>query len=348
MWGIYASSENEKQKILDKEKVVNAQQRLAAIPSGSLSICSDNWASPSTGAGTCSWHGGKDYSYESNIQMLRTIANKDPEKRFLKREGLITNLMLFWGVLAFLFSRLIDSFFAKSITNSVKKPEPSKNGDEKTIFENNFSRMEKDAVKVMIRSEIESQQKELLEKLLVLSKAEDRRVQNQEIRGVLFGTFLILAVILGFYVGWSLTYIVIFAVMFIGGCLLTGGWLNDIKVFKCKKQLKKIKNEIWSKYDFFSIREEKIFHEYFAIKLKEGRAGGVHFRIFVNTFQQLYSKAPFPIPNGLSLGDEFEKIKDSEPVLVKESLKAYKDAGLTEHAVIELKKKLKNIKHETN
>lgn len=71
----------------ERAQVSKARALLASLPAGTESICNDGWRSPSTGPGTCSWHGGKNYEPQQRIDDLRSFASQDPEKKFKGAES---------------------------------------------------------------------------------------------------------------------------------------------------------------------------------------------------------------------------------------------------------------------
>ena len=108
-FNVYLSSENESARVTQLQQVTDARKQLAALSASTESVCMDGWQSPSSGPGTCSWHGGKNSDLKFKVEVLSSIARQDPEKSFREKEGERTNLFLLAVAMAFWLSRGVEN-----------------------------------------------------------------------------------------------------------------------------------------------------------------------------------------------------------------------------------------------
>lgn len=109
-WNFYQQeviSEHIKQ---DATNVANARAKITGGYYNATSKCNDGWASFSEGQGSCSWHDGVDYSYYTKKENAHITARIDLDERKQSYESRLEAQLIFYFVIAFLFSPLLDSF----------------------------------------------------------------------------------------------------------------------------------------------------------------------------------------------------------------------------------------------
>jgi hypothetical protein len=89
-------------------EIDDARARIASGLYVHEELCRDGWATPSSGSGRCSWHGGVDHQYSAERSAAFRAANIDINRFRKGQESTVTSTTVLWAALIFLAAPLLD------------------------------------------------------------------------------------------------------------------------------------------------------------------------------------------------------------------------------------------------
>lgn len=120
----YRTSSIDTQAYELRDRVANAKRTLSTGKYPPVNVCNDGWISYSDGAGTCSSHGGINYRYKNERNILVLTSTLDPEKIRNKKIERLNNISMLAMLVIFVISPFFDGILKQFLgTQEGKSPQ---------------------------------------------------------------------------------------------------------------------------------------------------------------------------------------------------------------------------------